>query len=596
MIRDAQQTFFDFEEDNKNFIKQMCQRGLRIKGVGDDEWYQSQLEYELNVIFDCGLENFFLNTAYILAYLDDKGIIRSAGRGSAVGSVVCYALNITKLPPKGFGLSFSRFLNKTRVMTSLPDIDSDFASSQRDEALQYIRDIYGEECTGQMITKLKFTPKMLIKDLSARQGIDFQVVNKVTSYLAPNEDYHDNVKVMDFLNEHTEVRDYIDDLVGLTKSYGVHAGGMIILDGDIDNYCSTISVTGKDVISNDGSECEAMGFLKNDCLGVAVLDIHKDTLELIDDDVHLPYDFDDPKVFETINRNTMGIFQLEQGAGISGTKQIHPDNFNELMDVIALIRPGARNSGYLDLYCDYKFGRKEVTYADPRLQDILGDTFGLMIYQENIMQVANQLAGMSDLDTDNLRRAVSKKKKEAFDLYKPKFIQGCIDNNVQREVAEKLWSDIENASEYSFNKAHCYSYSAVSYQSAWLKTYYPLEFAIAMLQNTKEEEKRVEILNMIKESDTELCGPNINISEANTIIADNKIYMGLNLVANVSDKISQAILREREKGKFLSFEDFCLRIAPRACNKRVRESLIWAGAFDDIPIIHENQDQQTTLM
>lgn len=591
------QTTFDVDTsiDNKKFIERMCQRGLKAKGVVDDEWYQEQLKYELGVIFDCGLENFFLNTAYILAYLDDKGIYRSAGRGSAVGSVVCYALNITKLPPKGFGLSFSRFLNKTRVMTSLPDIDSDFASSQRDEALAYIRDIYGQERTGQMITKLKFTPKMLIKDLSARQGIDFQKVNKITSYLSPDEDYHENQRVMNFLNEYPNVRDSIDGLVGVIKSYGVHAGGMIILDEDKSKYCSVITVNGKDVISNDGRECEAMGFLKNDCLGVDVLDIHRNTIEMIDDDVHLPYTFDDPKVYETINKNPLGIFQLEQPAGVMGVKMVHPDNFNELMDTIALIRPGARNSGYLDLYCDYKFGRKEIAYPDPRLKDILGSTFGLMIYQENIMQVANQLAGMSDLETDNLRRAVSKKKREAFDTFKPNFINGCIANGVDEVLAQKLWSDIENASEYSFNKAHCYSYSAVSYQSAWLKTYYPLEFAISMLKYSKDEEKRVEVLNMIKESDATLCSPDINLSEANTTIVDDKIYIGLNLVANVSDKVSSAILEERAKGDFVSFEDFCSRIPPRACNRRVKENLIWAGAFDNIPTVSKTSDYQAHL-
>ena len=596
ILKTYQQTF-QSPNDNKNFLLQMCQKGLRIKGVGDDQWYQDQLKYETDVIFRLGLEDFFLNTAYILAYLDDKGLYRSAGRGSAVGSVVCYSLNITKLPVKGMGLSFSRFLNETRMLNALPDIDTDFASSQRGDALKYIRKIYGEDHTGQMITKLNYTPKMLIKDLSSRQGINFQEVNLITKQLDNDEDYHENEKVMDFLNRYPSVRDYIDPLTGLTKSLGKHAGGMLILDDVIDKYCSTVSVKGIDVISNTGKECESLNMLKNDCLAVDVLDIQRDCLYLIGDNVVLPYVFDDPEVYKTINKNTWGLFQLEGAVGASGVNMVHPDNFNELMDVIALIRPGARNSGYLDLYCDYKFGRKDVTYSDNRLKDILGDTFGLMIYQENIMQVANQLAGMSDLDTDNLRRAVSKKNKDAFDIYKPKFINGCLNNNVNEDVANKLWSDIENASEYSFNKAHCYSYSAVAYQSAWLKTYYPLKFAVAVLQNTKSDEKIISVLHMIKDSDAILLSPDINRSEANTTINGKEIIIGLNLIDKVSDKVSTYIINERKKnGDFKSFEDFCARVAPRQCNKRVKENLINAGCFDNIPVVHKEKEVQSRLI
>lgn len=596
VLQTYQQTF-DVPKDNKFFLLQMCKRGLQIKGVAHDEWYQKQLQHEYEVISELGLEDFFLNTAYILAYLDSKGIYRSVGRGSACGSVVCYSLNITKLPVKGMGLSFSRFLNKTRMLSSLPDIDSDFASSQRGDALKYIREIYGYDCTGQMITKLNYTPKMLIKDLSARQGIDFQEVNLITRQLDANEDYHENQKVMDFLYQHPEIKDYIDPLTGLTKSLGKHAGGMIILDAPLEKYCSTISVNKVDVISNTGKECESLNMLKNDCLAVDVLDIQRDCLDIIKDDVHLPYNFDDPKVFETINQNPLGLFQLEGATGRIGVNMVHPDNFNELMDVIALIRPGARNSGYLDLYCDYKFGRKTVSYLDDRLKEILNDTFGLLIYQENIMQVANQLAGMSDLDTDNLRRAVSKKNKDAFEIYKPKFINGCISNNVDKKVAEKLWSDIENASEYSFNKAHCYSYSAVAYQSAWLRTYYPLEFAVAMLQNTKSDEKIIEVLHMIKESDAQLLSPDINYSQSNTTINGKEIIIGFNLIDKVSDKVSNYIIKERNKnGAFKSFEDFCARIPPRNCNKRVKENLINAGAFDNIPITHDEKEYQTKLI
>lgn len=584
-----QSTFEAPIEENFDFMKRMTIKGLKCKGVYEDEWYQKQLDMELAVIQECGLEDFFLQTAYICALIDDADIFRGPARGSCLASVVCFGLNITKLPPKEYNLSFARFLNKTRALTQLPDIDTDVSSDRRDDVLKLIKKTFGEDKCGQVMTKTPFSPKMLIKDLSARQGISFQEVNLVTKQLDSDEDYHNNNRVMNFLYEHPEVKDYIDPLTGIVKSLGVHAGALIVFDDIMDKYVSTVSITGKPIISNNGTECEAMGFLKNDTLGIAVLDIQRDCLELIEDDVSLPYEFNDPKVYKSICENPLGLFQLEKGAGRAGVAMVQPENFNELTAIVSLIRPGARNSGMDKLYCDYKFGRKEPVYLDERLKTTLAGTQGLMIFQEDAMAVARDLAGMSDLETDQLRRAISKKKKEAFTDFKPKFLQGCKDNNVDDEVAEKLWDDMEKSSDYSFNRSHAVGYSVLAYQSAWLKTYYPLEFAVAMLQNTKSDEKIIEVLHMIKQSDAQLLSPDINRSEANTTINGKEIVIGLNLIDKVSDKVSNYIIKEREKGLFKSFEDFCQRIPAKQCNKRVKENLINAGAFDNIPIIHEDK-------
>lgn len=586
-----QSTFESNEEENFQFMKRMTIKGLKCKGVYEDAWYQEQLDMELAVIQECGLEDFFLQTAYICALIDDADIFRGPARGSCLASVVCYGLNITKLPPKEYNLSFARFLNKTRALTQLPDIDTDVSSDRRDDVLKLIKKTFGEDKCGQVMTKTPFSPKMLIKDLSARQGISFQEVNLVTKQLDSDEDYHDNNRVMSFLYEHPEVKNYIDPLTGIVKSLGVHAGALIVFDDIMDKYVSTVSITGKPIISNNGTECEAMGFLKNDTLGIAVLDIQRDCLELIEDDVSLPYEFNDPKVYKSICENPLGLFQLEKGAGRAGVAMVQPENFDELTAIVSLIRPGARNSGMDKLYCDYKFGRKEPVYLDERLKTTLASTQGLMIFQEDAMAVARDLAGMSDLETDQLRRAISKKKKEAFTEFKPKFLQGCKDNNVDDEVAEKLWDDMEKSSDYSFNRSHAVGYSVLAYQSAWLKTYYPLEFAVAMLQNTKSDEKIIEVLHMIKQSDAQLLSPDINRSQANTTINGKEIVIGLNLIDKVSDKVSNYIIKEREKGLFKSFEDFCQRIPARNCNKRVKENLINAGAFDNVPIVHEDKKE-----
>ncbi len=580
-------------EENFSFMKRMAIKGLQYKGVYDDPWYQEHLEEECEVIKKTGVEDFFLQTAYICALIDSKGIFRGPARGSCLASVVCYGLNITKIPPKPYKLSFARFLNETRAMTQLPDIDTDVSSDQRDEVLKLIINEFGEDRCSQVVTRLPYSAKMAIKDLAKMIDVPFAEVNRITASLTDDEDYHQNEKVMNFLNQYPFIRDGIDDFVGLLKAHGKHPGAVIIFDKPLWNYTSVLKVKDSMVICNSGVECEAQGFLKNDTLSVKVLDIQRDCLKLLDDpDVELPYNFDDPKVFETICRDPLGIFQLEKAAGRQGIKMVQPSNFNEMVATISLIRPGARNSGMDKLYADYKFGRQEPIYLDPRLKDILADTQGLMIFQEDIMAVARELAGMSDLETDHLRRAVSKKKKEAFTEFKPKFIQGCLNNNVNEDVAEELWSNIEKSSDYSFNRSHAVGYAALGYQSAWLKTYYPLEFSIAMLMHVKDDEKRIEILQSIKESNVELCCPDINKSEFNTAVVDGKIYMGFDLIDKVSIKSSEAILEEREKnGLFTSFDDFCSRVAPRKANKRVKENLIWAGAFDNIPITDKNEEK-----
>ena len=584
-----QTTFNAAPEENLIFLKNMTIKGLKHKGVYDDPWYQDQLDMELEVIRKTGVEDFFLQTAYICALIDDADIFRGPARGSCLASVVCYGLNITKIPPKPYNLSFARFLNETRAMTQLPDIDTDVSSSDRDEVLRLIMEEFGEDNCGQVITRTPYTVKTAIQALNRMIDGDRQEAIKITKMIPDGVDYKTIPKVAEYLNRNPFIRDNINNLLGIIKSHGKHAGALIIFDKPIYNYSSILKVKESFVISNNGTECESQGFLKNDTLGIAVLDIQRDCLKLINknksEKVELPYEFDDPKVFESICKNQLGLFQLEKAAGRQAVSMIQPENFNELIATISLIRPGARNSGMDKLYCDYKFGRKTPEYLDPRLKDVLADTQGLMIFQEDAMAVARELAGMSDLETDHLRRAISKKKKEAFTEFKPKFLQGCIDNGVKESVANKLWDNMEKSSDYSFNRSHAVGYAVLGYQSAWLKTYYPLEFAVAMLMNSPGEEKRVEILQSIKDSNAELHCPDINVSEEDTIIDGDKIYMGLGLIDKISEKVAEAILLERNKyGKYKSFDDFCKRVPPRKANKRVKENLIWAGAFDNIPI------------
>jgi DNA polymerase-3 subunit alpha len=563
--------------NNYFYLREICLENMKRRGVEDDPWYAEHLDEELKIIDECGLNDFFLNTSYIINMLKAQGVFIGAGRGSCVSSVVCYLLNITSIPPKGYGLSFSRFLNKTRMITQMPDIDSDSGSSDRKMVLQMIKEAFGVTKTYQIITLLKFSPKVAIKDLSRIINIDFEEVNRVTATMDEHEDYTKNPNVVEFLNKYPFVADNIDNILGLIKSMGVHPGAEILLPDDVENYASTVKVNNVECICYDGLTCESLLFLKNDMLSVKSLDTQRDCLELINKDIKLPMVFDDPKVYETINKSTLGIFQLEQQAGTALTKELHPDNFSELIAVSALIRPGARNAGTDKLYCDYKFGRKEIEYEDPRMKDILNDTRGLIIYQENAMALTKELAGMTDIEADGLRRAISKKKKEAFTEFKPKFINGCINNNVDEETANSIWDKIEKSSEYSFNKSHSYSYAVLGYHSAWLKTYYPIEFYLAMLNNTDSEDKRMRIYNEIKSIDKNIKNPDINKSKRSIISDGNDIYLSFSLVKGVGDKAIDSIL---EKQPYTSFDDFMERKDSRKVNKRVVKALIESGAFD----------------
>lgn len=562
--------------DNKDFLRQKCFEGLEKRGFIEDFDYVKRLNYELDVIYSGNLEDFFLNTAYIVCKLKSQGIVVNRGRGSAAGSLVCYCLQITDIDPIKHNLIFERFLNPTRVASiANPDIDVDIPRDKRQAILKEIKQDFGNDKSYQVINKLSWTVKTAIKDLARIFGLDFQYVNKITGLISDEKELP--YEVISFLNQNPFIRDNYQDLIGLIKTYGIHAGANIILPDSVENYTSILKINGVECLDIDGRTCDSLSMLKQDMLGLNTLTIVADVMEL-NKNISLPTTYDDEEVYKTINKSQLGLFQFE-GAGVADTcRKIQPMNFEELTDVTALARPGSQDSGDTQHYINRKFGLEEVEYDHPLLEPILKQTYGAIVYQEQAMRIVTDFAGMSAADADTIRKGIGKKIQAIFDEYYPKFIQACMDKGISQDIAEKVFKKMEASASYSFNKAHAVSYTALTYITGYLKTYYPIEFYIALLNNTDNEDKRMQIYNEMKGNGYLIHNPNINISK-DTIVStnNNNVYLSFNLIKGVGEKAVESIINNQP---YQNFEDFLARKDSRKVNKKVVKALLKAGAFD----------------
>lgn len=558
-------------------LRRLALIGLEKRGLSNSNKHITRLYEELDVINGANLADFFLNTSYIILKLKSNNIPVGSGRGSVGGSLVAYCLKITEIDPLKYDLSFSRFLNKARAAGSMPDIDTDVTGKRRQEVIDLIKDSYGSKRVYQVINQIKYTIKTAIKDCSRIFKVPFSEANKITSLISDNIDPESIPEVKEFFNKYPMVYKHYKNIIGLIKSYGIHAGGLIILPEDIENYCSILKINGAEAICFNGKTCDALGTLKNDVLGLSTLDIIQDTIDLISNDIVLPKEFNDNRVFDTINKSTLGIFQLESTAASDYTKRLKPQNFNDIVADLALVRPGAQDSGDADIYVDCKNNGREIEYDHPLLEPILKDTYGCILFQEQAMAISRDLAGFTDSESDILRKGIGKKIQSVFDEYHPKFIQGCINNGISEDVAQTIWDKIEKSSKYSFNKSHSVGYSILTYHTAWLKTHYPIEFYISLLNNTKDEDKRMRIYNEIKGINKNIKNPDINISKDTIVANNNDVYLSFSLIKGVGEKAINDLI---EKQPYHDFNDFLNKKDSRRVNKRVVKALIESGAFD----------------
>ncbi len=567
--------------DNKIYLRQKCEEGLIRRNI-NDEPHKQRLDEELSVILDANLEDFFLNTSYICCLLRANDIILGSGRGSAGGSLVAYALNITQIDPLEFNLSFSRFLNPERAKTSMPDIDTDIQGSKREQAIEIIKENFGENRVYQVPNLMKYTPKTALKAIQRIYNMDFQYVNKLTKIIGDEEDIETILQIpdiQDLFKQYPGIEDSWKQLIGTLYTYGKHAGAVLTLPYDVENIASTIKQKSTTLICYDKVICEdVLGLLKNDLLGLNTLDIISDCLDLIgsDSSIFQNADLNDPKVYQALNKSALGIFQLEGSAGEELVKNMHPQDFSELSAALALIRPGAIDCGDTHRYVERKFKRQEVKYDHPLLEPILGRTQGCILYQEQLMQITKTLAGFTDAEADKIRKAIGKKKFEILDEYKTKFIKGCKQNNIDEDVINIVWDKIYAAGNYSFNESHSVGYALISYKTAYLKAYYPIEFYVAMLNNTSSEEKRVKIYNEIKTLEGELHNPDINISKETCTNDNGEIYLSFSLIKGVGPKAIEEVVANQP---YESFTDFLTNKSTKI-NKSIIKALIEAGAFD----------------
>jgi DNA polymerase-3 subunit alpha len=601
-------------ETEESWLRAEVRRGLarRFPG-GVPEEHHRQAEYELDMICKMGFPGYFLVTADLVRYAKENGIRVGPGRGSAAGALIAWALGITELDPLAHGLIFERFLNPERV--SMPDIDMDFDERRRADMIRYATERYGEERVAQIVTYGTIKAKAAVKDASRVLGYPFALGDRITKAMPPavmgkdiplggifdpnHPRYPEAVEFRSLYQAEQDVQKVVDTargLEGLKRQVGVHAAGVIL---SREPLVDVIPIWRRDqdgavITQFDMGACETIGLLKMDFLGLRNLTIMDDCLESIRDnrgeDVVLEdLPLDDRKAYELLARgDTLGVFQLDGGPMRALLRSMIPDNFEDISAVLALYRPGPMGANAHNEYADRKNGRKPVVPIHPELAeplaDILGDTYGLIVYQEQVMAIAQKLAGYSLGKADLLRRAMGKKKKEILDKEFEPFAAGMRENGYSSDAIKTLWDILVTFSDYAFNKAHTAGYGLVSYWTAYLKANYPAEYMAALLTSVGDDkDKSAVYLAECRRMGIKVLPPDVNASNARFAAVGSDIRFGLAAVRNVGTNVVEAIRRCRQgKGAYADFYDFLRKVDPVACNKKTVESLIKAGAFDSL--------------
>ena len=601
-------------ESEESWLEKEVARGLAMRfPEGVPQEHLKRAAYEVQVICQMGFPGYFLVVADLVSYARKKGIRVGPGRGSAAGAVVAYALGITGLDPIKHGLLFERFLNPERI--SMPDIDLDFDERHRGEMIQYATTRYGEERVAQIITYGTIKAKQAVKDATRVLGLPYIIGEKINKSLPPSvmgkdislegifnpddERYVEAGEVRALYDSDADAKRVIDTakgLEGLKRQWGVHAAGVILSKEPLLDVIpiQRREADGSIITQFDMGACESLGLLKMDFLGLRNLTVLDDCLINIKSnqgDVFVLEELplDDKKTYELLARGeTLGVFQLDGGPMRSLLRSLAPDSFEDISAVIALYRPGPMGANAHNDYADRKNGRKPVIpihreLADP-LSEILGDTYGLIVYQEQVMAIAQKLAGFSLGGADLLRRAMGKKKKEILDKEYIPFQAGMRERGYSDNSISMLWEILVPFSDYAFNRAHSAGYGMVSYWTAYLKANYPTEYMAALLTSVRDDkDKSALYLSECRRMGIKVLPPDVNESESDYTPRGKDIRFGLAAIRNVGEGAVELIKKAREsKGAFTSFGDFLAKVDAQVCNKKTLESLIKGGAFDSL--------------
>src|SRR6266545_2340300 len=587
-----------FEEVVRGGLKRRLERPAPRKH--EAQVYQDRLEREIDIIKSMGFPGYFLVVWDFIKYAKDHGIPVGPGRGSAAGSLVAYSMGITDIDPLEYDLLFERFLNPERI--SMPDIDVDFCMNRRGEVIEYVRQKYGDDKVAQIITFGTMAARSVVRDVGRVLGLPYGLVDKVAKTIPAGPEVtletapQDSPALADAMKNDKEVARVIEigsRLEGLARHAGMHAAGVVITPEPVTNYVPLYRTTRDEIVTQfDMRVVEKMGLLKMDFLGLRTLTVIDDAIKSAQaengdriDIENLP--LDDPDVFRLFQEGrTKGVFQFESGGMVDLLRKSRPTRFEDLAALNALFRPGALDAGMVDEYVRRKNGQSKAKVLVPQMKEILEETYGVIVYQEQVMQIAQQVAGYTLGQADLLRKAMGKKDAAMMAAERNKFVAGAMSQGSDKKKANEVFDYIEPFARYGFNKSHSVAYALVAYQTAWLKVHYPRHFMAALM--TSEMDRTDAVVKFIHETaqmGIKILPPDINESNyAFTVVGPN-IRFGLGAVKGVGSSAIETILEARQPvGRFTSLHEFCESVDLRACNKKVIEALIKSGSFDSFAL------------
>jgi len=580
------------------YLKDLCFEGIKKRyGQNPTKEVNDRLNFELGVIAQTGFASYFLIVQDFVNWAKENRIVVGPGRGSVGGSLVAYLLNITNVDPLKYNLLFERFLNPERI--SLPDIDLDFADRRRDEVIKYVAQKYGQDKVSQIITFGTMAARAVVRDVGRALGYPYSDCDKIAKMIPFGLTLDQTLAAVDEFRQAylsdlkiQKLIDFAKKLEGCARHASTHACGVVISAEPLDNIVPLQHPTQDDsviVTQYEMRSIEDLGLLKMDFLGLKNLTIIEDTLSRIYkvqgkkiDIENIP--LDDKKTFKTLQAGeTVGVFQLESDGMRRYLKQLKPTELEDIIVMVALYRPGPMQ--FIPEYIAGKHKKKMVEYLHPKLKPILENTYSVAVYQEQVIKIAQELAGFTFSEADVLRKAIGKKIRKLLIAQKEKFIEGCRKNEIDENIAQKIWHWIEPFAKYSFNRSHAAAYALIAYQTAYLKANFPVEFMASLLTSEKADTERIGFLiSECKKMGIEVLSPDVNESLENfTVVPPNKIRFGLTAIKNVGWNVVEAIVKERKNsGPYQSIFDFISRVNSKDLNKKSLESLIKAGTFDKL--------------
>ena len=595
---------------SSEYFKDLCRKGLTQKMDGQvPEEYWKQLEYEFNVIITMGFDCYFLIVQDFINWARANGIPIGPGRGSGAGSLVAYSLDITRVDPIQNKLLFERFLNPDRV--SMPDLDIDMSDAGRERVIDYVRGKYGHDKVSQIITFGTMKAKLALKDVARVMEVPVAEANRIAKMIPndPKMTLEKALEIQELKNEidknpqSKKLFDMARKIEGLKRHTGIHAAGVLITKDAVSEYVP-LARGARDAITTqfEGEPCSNLGLLKMDFLGLRTLTVIDNAEKMIRErhDPHFDINkipLDDKKTYDMLSAcKTLGIFQLESGGMRDLIKRLQPSQFSDLSALVALYRPGPMESGMMDMFVRRKSGQEKIEYETPLLEEPLKDTYGCMLYQEQIMEISKRLGGFTPGEADTLRKAMGKKKIDVMEKFGKQFVEGCKEQKIPEKIASHIYEQMKAFAGYGFNKSHSYAYALVSYQTAYLKANYPIEFMCSALTNEighnaigadDKENKIVTYLEEARSMGFEILPPDVNASQPEFSVEEKDgkecIRFALEAIKNAGEEGCISIVEERKKGgTYKSLEDLCGRIDLFQANKKTIESLTKAGALDSM--------------